>query len=791
MYFPPSPPTLAAVFPSSLYLVQKHFGLQTDKFEKYVICGKCGSLYHYNECIETSLNGSRQTPKVCKHIEYRNHPFESHRIPCGQKLLKEILTQKERKFYPIKSYCYCSVVESLSEILTKHEYLEQCELWQTRDIPDGLLCDIYDGVIWKSFINYKGRPFFSEPHHLGLMLNCDWFQPYNQTQYSVGVLYLTILNLPRQLRFKPENVIIAGIIPGPKEPNQHEMNSYLRPLVKELNMLWTDGFEMKRKAQSFRIFAVLLATVCDIPGTQKLCGFVGHASHLCCCKCKKNFPYSKELSRVNFSGVELGVPRNHDEQKRYAKDALKAKTKTERTALELQHGSRFTELMHLPYYDCIKWTIIDPMHNLFLGTAKRILQTQWVDKGLINQNDFATIQDRISACVLPVSVGRIPRKISSAFYSLTADEWKNWTLLFSLLMLHDILPPEHLACWKLFVSACQIYCSSFVSIVDIEKAQEYMNAFFQSAETLYGAKFLTLNTHLHLHLAECFLDYGPCYGFWLFSFERYNGILGKYHTNQQAIEIQLMRKFMNNMHIKSIATEIEAIPENEQFLFNGLLCSSTGGTLNETIFGQTSSVVKIGVLMSLSNKNISPALDYIDSIPCNLLPPFVLHKFNADALVHLNASYEKFIPDINGDIPKLCRKHKSTLWCSEYLNCSKRLSENFVCVQAYWPNRQGKINTECQTLWTGKLEYFFSQNICIGAELKEVIMAKVQWFEEHTKKNCLLDPIEIWCSNFFVPFGPASFIPVARIHCFCVVSPILVDGESVFAINPVKKKIYA
>ena len=105
------------------------------------------------------------------------------------------------------------------------------------------------------------------------------------------------------------------------------MNSYLRPLVKELNMLWTDGFEMKKGARSFRIFAVLLATVCDIPGTQKRCGFVGHASHLCCCKCKKNFPYNKELSRVNFSGADLGVPRNHDEQKRNAKMLLQPRLK--------------------------------------------------------------------------------------------------------------------------------------------------------------------------------------------------------------------------------------------------------------------------------------------------------------------------------------------------------------------------------------------------------------------------------------------------------------------------------
>ena len=151
------------------------------------------------------------------------------------------------------------------------------------------------------------------------MLNCDWFQPYHQTQYSVGVIYLVVLNLPRDLRFKPENVIVAGIIPGPKEPKQHQMNSYLRPLVKELNSLWTDGFEIKNGLQQYKIFAALSGTVCDIPATQKVCGFVGHGSHLCCCKCKKYFPYSDELQRVDFSGADLGTPRNYEEQKANAK----------------------------------------------------------------------------------------------------------------------------------------------------------------------------------------------------------------------------------------------------------------------------------------------------------------------------------------------------------------------------------------------------------------------------------------------------------------------------------------
>lgn len=63
------------------------------------------------------------------------------------------------------------------------------------------MADVYDGQVWKDYANVNGRPFLSEPHHLGLMLNCDWFQP-------IGVLHLVTLNLPSAIRFKPENIII-------------------------------------------------------------------------------------------------------------------------------------------------------------------------------------------------------------------------------------------------------------------------------------------------------------------------------------------------------------------------------------------------------------------------------------------------------------------------------------------------------------------------------------------------------------------------------------------------------
>lgn len=86
--------------------------------------------------------------------------------------------------------------------------------WKIRpDNSNGLLKSVYDGAIWKEFL-----PTLLTSFALGLMLNIDWFQPYTHTMCSVGVIYFSIMNLPRHIRSKRENIILVGIIPGPEEP---------------------------------------------------------------------------------------------------------------------------------------------------------------------------------------------------------------------------------------------------------------------------------------------------------------------------------------------------------------------------------------------------------------------------------------------------------------------------------------------------------------------------------------------------------------------------------------------
>jgi len=133
---------------------------------------------------------------------------------------------------------YNNIISSLSKILSRPHYIDLCESTRTLACQSQEhLQDIYDGRIWKEFLMCSGTKFLKSAFCYGFLLNVDWFQPFDHHMYSVGVIYLVLLNLPRAIRYKRENVIVVGIIPGPSEPSPN-INLYLSPLVSDLIDLW-------------------------------------------------------------------------------------------------------------------------------------------------------------------------------------------------------------------------------------------------------------------------------------------------------------------------------------------------------------------------------------------------------------------------------------------------------------------------------------------------------------------------------------------------------------------------
>ena len=65
-------------------------------------------------------------------------------------------------------------------------------------------------------------------------------------------------------------------------------------------------------------------------------------------------------------------------------------TQQKRDQLESLFGCCCSSLLKLSYFDLIQMLAIEPMHDLFLGTAKKMLEI-WQDQGFLRRHHFEQI----------------------------------------------------------------------------------------------------------------------------------------------------------------------------------------------------------------------------------------------------------------------------------------------------------------------------------------------------------------------------------------------------------------
>ena len=411
------------------------------------------------------------------------------------------------------------------------------------------LSDVFHGRVWSKFLEIDGQKFLSLPFTYGVTINIDWFEPFKHYTYSVGVIYLVVMNLPRSVRYKRKNIILVGVIPGPKEPSL-TINTYLAPLVSELLQLWRGlSFNVYGSTAQQIVRVALLVVACDLPAGRKVCGFLSHSANLGCSRCYCTFAQGFGCRDYSNFDRDLWELRTNERHRKDISELSKCKTKTERAHKQSEIGCRFSELLRLPYFDPVNMLIIDPMHNLFLGSAKYITKEIWIKKGILNAASLDVIHERIKRIQVPLHIGRLPERIESGT-TFTAEQWMNWTLYYSVYCLFGLLSTEMMECWRHFVLACRRLCKGNLTPDDVTIADALLMQFDRRVGHLYGRDCITPNIHMHAHLTSCVRDYGPLHGFWLFSFERYNGILGSQPNNNRSIEIQLMNRFLkDNMHL--------------------------------------------------------------------------------------------------------------------------------------------------------------------------------------------------------------------------------------------------
>ena len=350
---------------------------------------------------------------------------------------------------------------------------------------------------------------------------------------------------------------------------------------------------------------------------------------------------------------------------------------------------------------------------------------------------------------LPSDIGRISGSMS-AWKRMKAQEWKNWLFSYSLYCLRNVLQRKHYDVWVLFVVACKIMIRPSITREETFEASRFLTEFSQKFEDLYGKKSCIPNMHMSMHIKQCILDYGPVYSFWCFSFERYNGVLGKFCTNNKSISIQIMRKFLAGQRINSSFSTLQL----------GGIPSFQDMKLSQQTDKSTLSVISIYEMKRLGignniyiygnfHENLSvPKLDSIDVPQLAMIAENICSQLNIEVKVSkMIYSYSRI--KLGGDV----------ITSTSYRSGSSK--DHFVHAVHMSP-------TTCE-LRPALVRKIFDVIVTIKEDTslvsKSFKYVYVDWFQNHQFKDHYGDlcPMKLW-STTFEAVDASNFIPINFIH---------------------------
>ena len=268
--------------------------------------------------------------------------------------------------------------------------------------------------------------------------------------------------------------------------------------------------------------------------------------------------------------------------------------------------------------------------------------------------------------------------------------------------------------------------------------------------------------HLHAHLKEMILDYGPSQELWLFSFERYNGLLGKQPTNNRAIEPQLMQTFLRDNAATLLLCPLEYREELGIFEAPDRTAGLVKGTLTKNSF-------------TLPSKYTRKAL-------------------NSQSIDTLKQLYCKIKgTEANDVIPNsIIIKYSSVTLKGKVFSTSKKVNHLYM-VNAQWSETLfGPPPTELQYSYLPStnirpvnVKYYFKASFIVNQTVSSLIFAHVSWFLPHQQRYALGKPVELWHDQMYECRGVHTFMPIDKLMCRCAHANIVHNHENLMVVVPI------
>jgi Transposase family tnp2 len=364
----------------------------------YVCCPSCYFLYEYTlakakkrkapvsfderrhsiEKAKSDMSEDAQlivsVPTHCTHRRVRTDPI------CGEPLFDTVIVNGKVYAVPLYKYEAQDMKQWVGRLLSRPT-IEEHVFNAFRRPRKEYMEDMWDAGHLCKILLKKGERFLPGPTNetrLAFSFSMDSFNPFHMKEakqtVSSTAIWLILLNLPPHLRYRPENMFLAGIIPGPRKPSLSDINHSLKLLVDVLLEFFDPGVLYSRTArhqQGCRVRAVLVPVVSDMLAARQASGFASPTATYFCTCCNLKVQDIENLDRHTWP------QRDVVEHIKIAKQWRDAETLADQETLFRNCGIRWSPLLDLPYWNPIRFTAIEPMHVFDAGLFQSHCRQVW------------------------------------------------------------------------------------------------------------------------------------------------------------------------------------------------------------------------------------------------------------------------------------------------------------------------------------------------------------------------------------------------------------------------------
>ncbi|PLW33130.1 hypothetical protein PCASD_17572 [Puccinia coronata f. sp. avenae] len=398
-------------FPVDPTTIIRHLEIDPD-LSFLVCCPRCFAMYPLLTAPEQCLH--TEFPQPCQHTDEFKDQFEdegdienhveedssdaddaNRPQVCGADLFYE--HQSSRK--PIRRFAFHDLHSWLARLYSRAGVEDALEATAKKSsLPFNEMeeiSDIQESRAWREFLGPNGQQFTSDSGNITFAMFMDGINPYGNRQAgkhaSVTFVIMVCLSLPVELRYRPENIFLVGIAPGPKEPSLEQTNWILRPVVEQLKSLWSTGTYLSKTyqyPQGRLIRAALLPFFADLPALRRALGFAGHNARRMCSYCLID---KKDIKNFDTNSWTL---RNLTDHRYWANQSREAANPQVKKHILSEHGVRFSVLLELSYWNILECHVVDAMHNLLLGILKWHCQRFWLMSDVNDEDEPRPVSSR-------------------------------------------------------------------------------------------------------------------------------------------------------------------------------------------------------------------------------------------------------------------------------------------------------------------------------------------------------------------------------------------------------------